>query len=432
MKHSIGDLAVAAVRIVSNSVSAVEGHQVWFRLFAAIALSGLICTTANAQCVTPTTQTATETLCNNPPSNLPANTPATYQLIVPVVGQQETNWCWAATGVMLYEYDDPLPPVQQCEEANASFNQTNCCLSPASTLCNVGDGGPLAAYPFNYFYTPYGTALTWDQLRYQIWVVNYPFAFTWAWACQNCGGHVQVVTGYYRDSLGGEWVYVNNPEPVGVGTPELMSYDEFVADPSSASFYEPHTHGSDGFDTTYLLTRPIYNLATNSTTPTNALTQAQAPNLAGTVISDRVVPFQITGSSFGESFSISGSVLERVVSEAGAQTLDFYYQITNSPNSSGVVTSLTIQDFGRFTAAAAFRPDSSGTTPAQNASRDVSGSTIQINLQPVLSGSSSQLILLMTNALGSNDQGTMTINGLITSAMFLAGSTQIATDQPTN
>jgi hypothetical protein len=337
---------------------------------------------------------------------------------------------------MVFDYVSPLPPVIQCQEANAAFSGqpgwSDCCANPNSAVCNQGDGGPTQQYPFNYFGSSSGNPLTWDQLRYQIWVVNQPFAFGWNWV--GGGAHVQVVTGYSTDAQGNQWVYVNNPEPVpSPGNPggdaEVMSYDEWVQDTSPNAPFGAHTHEGDWFDDTYVGNQLIYNLATDSLTPTNALTDAQAPELTGTVISDRAVPFQITGNSF----SISGTIQERVVRETSAQTLDFYYRITNSPNSSGAVTELTIVNFGLFTAAAAFRTDSSlGTTPAVSASRDVSGSTVQINLQPVLPGSSSQFILLMTNATGSNDQGTMTIYGLMPAQPWFSGDTQIPTDQPTN
>jgi hypothetical protein len=391
-------------------------------------------------CATAGAQTATEV--NNPPSNVPANAPAAYDLIVPVNVQQQGNWCWAATGQMVYEYDSPLPRVLQCQEANALEQeqtgqlQTNCCPSSPTALpvCNQGDGGPLSGYPFTYWYTPPGQALTWDQLLYQIWVVNKPFAFGWAWV--GGGGHVQVVTGYSIDSQGGEWVNVNNPEQAD---PELMTYDEFVADANastSAPFGGPHTHEQDGYDTTYLLTRPIYNLATNSSTPTNALTVAQAPNLAGTVISDRTVPFTISYAGH----SISGTILERVVLETGSQTLDFYYRITNSSTSAGAVVALTtLQSFGGFSVAAGYRTDSSvGTAGAVSATRDISGDTVQINLQAVVPGATSNMILLMTNATTSNDQGAMTIEGLFPgpsksgiNGILTESGVQVATDQPT-
>jgi hypothetical protein len=373
-----------------------------------------------------------------PPSQLPANTPAAYNLIVPVVGQQQSEWCWAACGQMTDNYVDPLPVVQQCLEANAMFRPggpeaqpgwSDCCSNGGSSACNVGDGGPNPQYPYmNLYGNSTGTTLTWDQLRYQIWVNNEPFAFGWTWyPC--CGAHIQVVTGYELDPQGYRWVYVNNPLPVGQGDFECMTYDEWSEDTSSSDPYWPHTHEGDWFDPYYKSPQPqlIYNLPTNSVMPVVGLTEAQAPNLAGTVISDRTVPFATGGLS-----PTSGQIQERVVRENGTQTLDFYYRVMNSSSSLGSVTGLAIQNFGRATVAVAYRPDSLGTLPAQSASRDVTGSNINIYLQEVPPGGSSHFILLMTDATTSNDQGSMQISTTVEfSWSGLSGHAQVATDQPT-
>jgi hypothetical protein len=233
-----------------------------------------------------------------------------------------------------------------------------------------------------------------------------------------------VVTGYATDAQGNQWVYVNNPEPQGFGDFECMSYDEWSQDTSNCDPYWAHTHEGDWFDASYSGTQLIYNLATNSVVPVLGLTEAQAPNLAGTVISDRMVPFTLGAVG-------SGQIHEQVVQETASQTLDFYYRVMNSSGSLENVTLLTIQNFGRATVAVAYRPDSVGTLPALQASRDVTGSNLLIYLEPIPPGVSSHSILLMTDATASNDQGSM---GIYTAPLLWFGlplSTQIATDQPT-
>jgi len=434
--------------------------QSLLRIWACICACAWFCLSAHAQYETDIA----------PPSNLPSNTPAAYNLIVPVVGQQESNWCWAASSQMVDNYVDPLPVVQQCKEANAMFNPngpepqpcpntnvpggcttlptannpqtclvawSDCCSSGTSCSCNVGNGGSSVQFPFDYYGNSTGTTLTWDQLRYQIWANNEPVTFAWNWCpCPQpsncCGAHVMVVTGYETDSQGNQWVYVNNPEPVGQGDFECMSYDEWSQDTSNGDPFGAHTHQGDWFDSSYAGTQLINNLATNSVVPVTALSEAQAQNLAGTVISDRNVPIQVSGSFFGLP-ATTGTVQERVVQESGSGTLDFYYHITNAPSSGGNITQLTLKNFGRATVAPAWRPDSLGTYAALQASRDVTGSNINIYLQPIPPGGSSHFILLMTDATSSNDQGTMQVNaesqlfGLVT----FNGTAQIATDQPT-
>src|SRR5271170_5643903 len=72
-------------------------------------------------CAITLAQTPTQPAPITPPSNLPVNTPAQYSVIVPVVGQEQPAWCWAACGQMTYDYVNPLQRVRQCEEANAVF-----------------------------------------------------------------------------------------------------------------------------------------------------------------------------------------------------------------------------------------------------------------------------------------------------------------------
>jgi hypothetical protein len=382
-----------------------------------------------------------------PPSNLPMDTPANYNLIVPVVGQQESEWCWAACGQMLDNYVDPLPSVQQCLEANQMFSPSgpepqpppnsacttqwsDCCANGSSCACNVGDGGNYGSFTLDASSTP-GMPLTWDQLRYQIWVVNSPFSFGWNWyPC--CSSHVQVVTGYATDTQGNQWVYVNNPSPVGTGDFECMLYDEWVEDTSNDTPYGAHTHEGDWFNPGYSGSPPqlLYNLTTNRVVPALGLTEAQAPNLAGTVISDRVVPFLIGGPP-----SVSGQIQERVVQETASGTLDFYYRVMNSGSSQGEITQLAIQNFGRATVALAYRPDSLGDSNATQAGRDMTGNDIEVYLESIAPGGSSHFILLMTNATASNDQGNMTVYGSTTSNVFpfslVTASVTISTDRPT-
>jgi hypothetical protein len=275
--------------------------------------------------------------------------------------------------------------------------------------------------------------MTWDQLRYQIWVTNKPFIFVWNW--YSGGSHLMTVYGYNVDSEGGQWVHYNDPDggsaiATGGATGDtcVLSYDAWVKDSSGACGAAPHTHGGDYFDFTYNGTRLIYNLATNVTIPVNSLSLAQAGNLAGTVISDRVVPFAITAASL----KITGALQERVVQETGTQTLDFYYQIRNDSGSNGEISSLVTQNFSRFAVAAGFRPDSLGDVGVVNASRDISGSTITINTQPVAPGVSSHFILLMTNATASADHGLLTLQGSPSGNPGATATTQLSTDQPTN
>ena len=389
-----------------------------YPVFRRTALAGVLCV------LLPAGADAQQTT-KVPPSNLPGNTPGGYSLIVPVVGQEQSEWCWATSTKMAYEYDSPLPRVIECQEANIAFGQTSCCTNGGSAVCDQGDGGPQSYYNFSYFSAP--ATMTWDQLRYQVWSVNKPFMFGWDWV--GGGAHIMVVTGYAAGPRGSEMVEINNPEPVGQGDAQLMTYDEWVQDTDPNDPFGAHTHEGDWYDATFNGTRIIYNLATNMTVPTNAVTEAQASDLAGTVLSDRLVPFTITG---GSGSSAAGTIQERVVQETRTKTLDFYYRITNSSASSGNVVRLKVTNFGGFSVAPGFRTDGLGTTSAQDASRNIGGDAITIDLKPIAPGQSSRFVLLMTNGVTSDDSASLTIFSSAHGGVAPISSTTVATDHPTS
>ena len=135
---------------------------------------------------------------------------------VPVTlnAQQTGMWCWAASGQMTMNFLHSASNVQQCDEANKRFGRTDCCNSPRPAAC-VSTGWPeFDKYGFTFNRTS-NTALTWDQLKEQIYCKKKPFAFSWHWS--GGGGHMMVVKGYVELD-GTHYVYYDNPLPVGVGT----------------------------------------------------------------------------------------------------------------------------------------------------------------------------------------------------------------------
>lgn len=56
-------------------------------------------------------------------------------LSVPMIKQEQTQWCWAACSDMVLHYYGN-PGVAQCEFANWLFSQSACCNVPSSSLCN--------------------------------------------------------------------------------------------------------------------------------------------------------------------------------------------------------------------------------------------------------------------------------------------------------
>ncbi len=152
-------------------------------------------------------------------------------------GQETPVWCWAASGEMCMDFLGT--DVSQCDEANKRFGRTDCCNNPRPAAC-VNTGWPeFDKYGFNFNRT-HDTALTWNQLKEQIECKKKPFAFSWHWP--GGGGHMMVVKGYV-EADGTNWVYYDNPLPVGVGSHELKTYPDWV----SGSGY---THWDDFYDIT--------------------------------------------------------------------------------------------------------------------------------------------------------------------------------------
>lgn len=360
---------------------------------------------------------------DTPPSSLPSDTPGSCDLTVQVVGQHESMWCWATSAKMVMEYVAPLPRVPECVEANYHTHNTDCCTDGSSAACDKGGPlNPLPRYPFTYSDTPPHTPMTFDQLRYQVWVSKSPVGFAWSWV--GGGGHVMVVTGYSTDSQGNQYVWINNPEPVGKGSAEVMPYSEFCEDTSPSDPYGAHTHQSDCWNYHFTGTRLIWNLTPRTTRDTLAISTAQAPALDGTVLSDRSVPFTL-GSGNNK---ITGKIQERVAKEKGMSTLDFYYRIFSDASSHGDITGFSVDDFSGFSVAPAYRTDGLGSIASTSATRNPDGSKIDVTTDAIGPGKSSRFILLLSDARKSVDHGKLIVNGRLPGGR--TPSTQLSTDEP--
>jgi hypothetical protein len=111
-------------------------------------------------------------------------------------------------------------------------------------------------------------------------------------------------------------------------------------------------------------------LVPNQWTPLPGTSLQEQPFLAGTVIEDVTssFAFQLYQQNFDNSLTavgtMSGTVQSRVVREDASGTLDFYWQVAISPNSSpyGLMTSFNLQNFFASSYDANWRSDGSGDT----------------------------------------------------------------------
>lgn len=145
--------------------------------------------------------------------------------------QLQDSWCWAASGEMAMGYLGVN--VQQCAEANVRYGQTagvDCCLQPASAICNKGSYVVIGNYGFTYQQLGAATALTYSQIEDQIATRNEPWILNPYCANQSaCGtwGHVLVGSGYYWPTQPLFLIFVDDPWPVNTGSTYLLPYWEY-------------------------------------------------------------------------------------------------------------------------------------------------------------------------------------------------------------
>ncbi|HEV8139861.1 MAG TPA: papain-like cysteine protease family protein [Pyrinomonadaceae bacterium] len=151
--------------------------------------------------------------------------------------QETSMWCWAASGEMCMDFLGGN--VSQCDEANKRFSRTDCCNNPVPGACVNGGWPEFDKYGFSSVHTS-DAALTWAQVKDQIYCQKKPFAFSWHWS--GGGGHMMVVRGYVTLD-GVNYVYVNDPWAPNVGENRIQTYDSYV----SGSGY---THWDDYYNVT--------------------------------------------------------------------------------------------------------------------------------------------------------------------------------------
>lgn len=146
-------------------------------------------------------------------------------------------------------------------------------------------------------------------------------------------------------------------------------------------------------------------------------TIALDPQLAGTVVEDRITPFSflvppILGTGGG---TVSGSVQERVVRSVDG-TLDFYWRVFNDAGSVQPIGPFTIAEFSTTAYDGNWRIDGLGDAPAIKANHD--GSTVKFSFDDiwdivryggVAPGDSSRFVFLDTDALSYGQTGSMTL-----------------------
>ncbi len=189
-------------------------------------------------------------------------------LNVQKIAQTTRMWCWAASGQMILQYLGNSS-VTQCQQAARYYNNPSCCDTTPPSACVDPGGWPFASSPSTDGHwltypqfgispttrlTPYGIALTWDQLTQEI-DQGRPVAFVIAF--NGGGGHVRVAVGY-QVLQNVRYVIIIDPLPQpdptssdplrrAGGWQGPITYDDYVA---GVYFGLPYTHWLDIYEIT--------------------------------------------------------------------------------------------------------------------------------------------------------------------------------------
>jgi hypothetical protein len=195
----------------------------------------------------------------------PCTPPDSYALNVQYFCQQGDALCWAASAQMIM--NDLGHIVEQClqvDDENKNINvTTDCCHNFQEAVCDFGDWPHFEDFGFTVKSNQ--VAMSWDDLRDQIYCKQEPFAWAWCYVpCNpsdliNNNGHMFVVYGYYIDENGVKWIEVYNPDPTcsnaagTAATPNSLSfpYEEYVNGQPDASGNLQNIHWLDYYDLTW-------------------------------------------------------------------------------------------------------------------------------------------------------------------------------------
>jgi hypothetical protein len=136
--------------------------------------------------------------------------------------------------------------------------------------------------------------------------------------------------------------------------------------------------------------------------PLPGTTAAAQPDLAGSVVSDKLVPFAIPSATA----PVSGTLQVRVVRNAAGK-LAFYWKINNAASSKGEVHTFSVTGFPKQTYDANWRKDGLGTVAPSGVEGVLSAADLKTWIYgfrfktPVKPGQSSRFFFLRSGATAS-------------------------------
>lgn len=161
-----------------------------------------------------------------------------------------------------------------------------------------------------------------------------------------------------------------------------------------------------------------------SLAPGGAVLTGGAASVAGTLLADTSIPI-IGINALGQT-RFTGTLESKVLQEAGG-SLDFWYQYTNSANSTDGVERLSITGFNGFTTDVDWMNNESGTQASTFADRSTDGSKVSFNFTPsplgagtIAPGVMGRWVVIKTNATQFSNGTTNVIDGAVASVTTFA------------
>ena len=146
---------------------------------------------------------------------------------VPWIKQEQSNWCWAACTEMILRYYGKSG-IQQCELANELFNQSECCLNPASRKCNKPCDIEAVSnlYSRKCIHSEFvDKNVPFSKLQSEL-DADRPIEVFLSWKNKKTG-HLVIIRGWRIDDKE-EFVHVNDPKDSESGASRIMTYSELL------------------------------------------------------------------------------------------------------------------------------------------------------------------------------------------------------------
>jgi len=134
--------------------------------------------------------------------------PSAYQVSVPRVKQEKTNWCWAACSVSCISYAKGSAPSQTSFVTTVKGSAVNEPATLGEIVYGLGKYGTSCTSSYSY--------VSFSTLKAEMYQYDSPFIVGWSWS--SGGGHALVLYGYtdytnpyvrYLDPWDGSFNYVS-------------------------------------------------------------------------------------------------------------------------------------------------------------------------------------------------------------------------------